>query len=1123
MRIGLLSVLLTASVLNSWLIPLAAAEALSTSGFTRLEPLPAPRIIAAAEAYPGGKYAATNLVDGSPASEYASNGKGTNTFLEFDFGHPIQLVAFEHIDRNDPATVAASDLSLMDEKGQVISQLSITNVNQRNGVTMAILPAPVTAQRARWRVTQTGSDLGTVGGAEMRFFTSGTTDALPAAVTIQAKALQLLEYQNAALVQPLAITLNYPYVQPLEATLEAQGGTPKPVHLHPGSQSLELPVAAVGTEQPLPITLKAGGQTLAGITLAQTPVRKLQIFLLPHSHVDIGYTALQADVEKKQNSNIEAGIRLAQATGDYPPGARFKWNVEVLWPVENYLRDATPEKRDEFIAAVRAGQIGLDAFYGNTLTGLCRPEELLNLMGYATRLSEVCGLPIESAMISDVPGYTWSTVSAMAQAGVKYFSFAPNYFDRMGGTMKEWQNRPFWWKGADGHSRVLCWCPSRGYALGHLIGDGEALARFIPNYLVELETNSYPYDITYLRWNVHGDNGSPDEKLANVVRDWNARYLYPHLVISTTAEAFRAFEQRYGNELPEFSGDYTPYWEDGAGSSARETAMNRASGERLVQAETLWAMRNPGPFPAEAFQEAWRNALLYSEHTWGAHNSISQPDLPFVRQQWSTKQGFALAADKQSRSLLRQAGGVEAIEDWSPAPGTTESPPSSGSQAGPPPQDQTGPTVYGDEVEVYNTSSWSRTDLVTLPAGSVNPGAKVIDERGAPVPSQRLSDGNLVFLAKGLPAFGSKRYRFEPGTCPLRGSARAEPPRLVSKDFFVRVNEKTGAISHLFSRLLGRELVPTNSAIGLNDFFYLPGSDIADVERNATPQITIKEPGPLVASLLVESAAPGCRSLRREIRLIDGLHRLEIIDTIDKLPVRSKEGIHFGFGFEVPKGVMRMDVGWAQVRPELDQIPAACKNWFSVQRWVDISNDRFGVTWSSLDAPLVEVGGITANLVGSQTDPRAWIQHLAPSQTLYSWVMNNHWHTNYRADQEGPTTFRYAIRAHRTFSPESAAEFGAACSQPLIVARRSSVGREPPRLKIHGPGVLVTALKPADTGPGWIVRLFGASGTTQTAHLTWAQPAPRELWLSDLSEKPRQKIGGSVQVPGWGIVTLRAE
>ena len=58
------------------------------------------------------------------------------------------------------------------------------------------------------------------------------------------------------------------------------------------------------------------------------------------------------------------------------------------------------------------------------------------------------------------------------------------------------------------------------------------------------------------------------------------------------------------------------------------------------------------------------------------------------------------------------------------------------------------------------------------------------------------------------------------------------------------------------------------------------------------------------------------------------------------------------------------------------------------------------------------VGGITANLLGSQSNPNAWIEHLAPSQTLYSWPMNNHWHTNYKADQEGPTVFRYVILPH---------------------------------------------------------------------------------------------------------------
>jgi hypothetical protein len=275
--------------------------------------------------------------------------------------------------------------------------------------------------------------------------------------------------------------------------------------------------------------------------------------------------------------------------------------------------------------------------------------------------------------------------------------------------------------------------------------------------------------------------------------------------------------------------------------------------------------------------------------------------------------------------------------------------------------------------------------------------------------------------------------------------------------------------------------------------------------------------------VLIESDAPGCKRLLREVRLIEGLDRIEIINTVDKLPVRAKEGLHFGYGFSVPRGVVRMDVGWAQVRPEVDQIPAACKNWFSVQRWVDVSNQRYGVTWAPLDAPLVEVGGVTANLVGSQTDYRAWIQHLEPSSTLYSWVMNNHWHTNYRADQEGPAVFRYAIRGHKAFAPDDAARFGTACSQPLIAVRASGQLRNNPFVRPSSDAVLIPTLKRTDDGRGWLVRLFGASGKKEKVHLVWASPAPHQLWLSDTSEQPRSPIHGSVEVPGWGIVTLRAE
>ena len=88
------------------------------AGFTRLTPLPAARIVASAEEYPGDSYKAGRLVDGNAKTEFASNGKGTNTFVEFDFGAPVRLGGLCHQDRNDPATVAASELALIGADGR---------------------------------------------------------------------------------------------------------------------------------------------------------------------------------------------------------------------------------------------------------------------------------------------------------------------------------------------------------------------------------------------------------------------------------------------------------------------------------------------------------------------------------------------------------------------------------------------------------------------------------------------------------------------------------------------------------------------------------------------------------------------------------------------------------------------------------------------------------------------------------------------------------------------------------------------------------------------------------------------------------------------------------------------
>ncbi len=91
-------------------------------------------------------------------------------------------------------------------------------------------------------------------------------------------------------------------------------------------------------------------------------------------------------------------------------------------------------------------------------------------------------------------------------------------------------------------------------------------------YLHELQQAKYPYDMVQIRYSVVGDNGPPDQELSEFVKAWNERYVWPQMVISTTSQLMREFEQRYGDQIPEVRGDFTPYWEDGAASSCARRA-----------------------------------------------------------------------------------------------------------------------------------------------------------------------------------------------------------------------------------------------------------------------------------------------------------------------------------------------------------------------------------------------------------------------------------------------------------------------------------------------------------------------------------------------------------------------
>jgi len=921
---------------------------------------------------------------------------------------------------------------------------------------------------------------------------------------VWAQSEQALVRKDGRLFQVVRIEMSH-LAPPAKAVVSCPGVGTASLDLKLGYNALEFLVPAVDKEREVPIEVAMeDGRVLRG-TLLLKPVVPREIWLLPHSHVDIGYSDLQTVVEKNQwRHNLEA-IALAAKTAGYPEGARFKWNIEQAWAVETYFKQAGTDEKAALLDALRKGAIGLQATLAGVLTGLCHPEELIHLTDFTRRLGALAGTAVDSAMVTDIPSQSWSLVPALALAGVKYLSSGPNYMpslpdggDRIGWALKAWGDKPFYWVSPSGREKLLFWMAGHGYSWFHGLNMGSLAKASRPKifeYMSELAEKGYPYSMVQVRYTVGGDNGPPDPGLPDFVRKWNDTYVSPKIVIATASEMFKEIERRHGGALPVVRGDFTGYWEDGAASTAAETAANRASAQRLIQAEALWSILGKDGFPAEKSTEAWRNVVLFSEHTWGAADSVSDPDGANARAQWDYKKAFATEAGRMSRELFAEAAGRSL---------------------------GAAPAASREAVDVVNTCSWDRTDLVIVPAGMSKAGDLVKDAAGAAVPSQRLRTGELAFLASAVPGFGAKRYFVLEGRAPAMGGALARGFEVGNGKVTAVVGPETGAVTSLrWTDGPAREIVDRNLAPGLGHYLYVPGTDPKMARTVSNVKVRPGEKGPLVASLIVESDAPGARGLVREFRVIAGLPRFEIILTLDKEKVREKEGVHIAFPFGVPDGTVRVDVGSASVRPEADQIAGACRDFFCARDSVDISNHDFGVTWTPLDAPLVEVGAITDETPGAG-ERRSWLKSLVPSNLLFSYAMNNYWHTNYKADQEGPVTLRYAVEPHRGSDTAAAKKLAAEAMTPLVPVLTDAASPVPRFPLAIGPGPFVaTSLKPSADGKAWILRLLNASDRPEELKLSGAAFDRGRVFLSDLGEAELAPVTGPINAPGFGILTLR--
>lgn len=819
-----------------------------------------------------------------------------------------------------------------------------------------------------------------------------------------------------------------------------------------------------------------------------------RVLVLPHAHLDIGFTLPPDQVARDYKDSIDAAIRLVRENHD------FRWTIESTWMLGEWLRrTANKGLIDELGRYLQERRISLAGGFANMHSGLMADEEMNRLLYLAEAYRKRFSIPVEVAIQNDVPGFSWAYPRVFAGSGVKYLITGLNLFIG-GGNNFGVRNNPFYWKGPDG-SRVLTFFTYDSYVEGHRWNltrrtPIEEFEKTVPRRLAWLEHNGYPYD-TYLLMASVGDNADPMHayRVLEKVREWNRRHPELPMQMCTPEDYFRYLTDKYGDRFPEYSGDASGHWEPvklGApevASRMRETASLLPAAEALHNIATL--LRG-GDIPWHDLRDAWHELLVFHEHTAGAG-----PGWPGYYTRWQTDwsnaahysaamSGYSNTRQLFDKAIARLTGGT-GISDPAVRAAADES-----------------------TVIVYNGLSWARggpVELDRLPAALGQSSLEVVDRVTNDVlPCEDVSGTSrrVLFYAPSIPATGYRLFTVRKSS----GSTGSD------RGFTIDMKTDEEGWIHLLRDNSGVDLTRSS----LNE----PFGSLVFANRNGPyqrvpvgPAKVATHDGPV--SRRLEIVRDGS-SLRRTVATTyRHASFVDIAIDVDLASFSAQSGrIGIRFPFDVSEQLWLDGAGFTYRVPE-DMLPGGSARQFAVVHFAHSGRTgERGLTIGTRDAALLMRDGT----------------FLVASQGLQTQTRDEGTQRLQRTEPRGSDvqTFRFRVA---TQGPQRAEweRLGQEFNLPLQASLLPSaqLAAEQSFLQVEHPSVIVTAFKAAEARPGWsVIRLQETGGEAadnvrigtafHVAEAVYAstveRPTGRKADLNRLSIKPWQTITILVRFEG---------
>lgn len=765
-------------------------------------------------------------------------------------------------------------------------------------------------------------------------------------------------------------------------------------------------------------------------------MKKFDIYVVHHSHTDIGYTDLQEVVILNQVDYIKSAIKyLDEAYANNTCVKDFKWNCETYYCVERFFEECTEEERESFIKYVKLGNIGLSATYLN-FNDLIDKNVLTKRTREAVELFKKEDVNFNVAMNADINGISLGALDAFLDNGVEFLYTNIHCHH---GMYPLYQNQqPYFWENKAG-KKLLVWSGEH-YNLGNVMGlvenkapnfmtqnyqsSGEKKAHVdvvkdnIREYIDLCLEHGYKYDFIPMSVSgVFSDNAPPNLEIIELITEFNKKYGEEiHIEMVTVAQLYEKIKDKVADSNT-YKGDLTDWWAHGVPSTPY-SAKHYKEAQRMYN---LCERMDPEhKIISEKFErEAEDNIMLYAEHTWGHSSTITNPYDTMVLNLDMRNASYASKAHEASaKNLYKVKQSMGDKLRYYDRDGKIKATNTVNEKTTAVVEFYIEVWAYGDIVlENAETHEVMKTQISSHPRGvlvsfidtfepneakiytykEVKKKPDIINSRVAYSGSERVRDivNDYDKVTYTLP-YGIENDFFKIGyeigtgiTTFYNKKLDCEMLKQGDAKFFTPVYENTEIRTDVYEerRLLGRNIR------GLHAKKYI--GELSDIK--------IVDNGPVFKTVELVYNLEGTYFSSIVIKMFNDIPRIDFKYKVAKTYSEAIENLLLPLALNVEKETY-IDKSAVSFKCGVEQIPGTCMEYYLVDTGVVYKTDKANIEINTLDAPMIYAGELKHHpilLCDNKEENN--------KRDIYSWIMNNIWETNFKMDLSGATEYCYSL------------------------------------------------------------------------------------------------------------------